>query len=187
MLILALSQCGLLAFCYFSYYKRSPGEFFGAMPNGVDFPIQWLDRPSVSPQALLNWATLAATATFTIDFVNYQQNLIDLKDYFTENGYTAFLKALTEQGAITAINEKKLVLTAVAIGTAVITSENEVNRIHSWTVEVPITVTYLSVSTEEKENKLVTMTIIQVPTEFASTGIGIERYVVTELGAEIMG
>lgn len=187
MLILLLSQVGLLGFSYLSYYKRSPGEFFSALPSGADFPIQWLERPSVSTQALLNWAALAATATFTIDFVNYQQTIANLKEYFTESGYNSFLAALTQQGTLTTINEKKLVLTAVAIGTAVITREEAVDDVHTWTVEVPITVNYLSVSDEEKQNKLVTMTITQVPTNIAPKGIGIERYVVRDLGLEAMG
>lgn len=187
MLILLLSQTGLLGLSYFSYFKRSPGEFFAALPTRQDLPLQWLDRPSVSTQALLNWAALAATATFTIDFVNYQQNVADLKEYFTEVGYSSFLTAITEQGALTTINERKLVVTAVAIGTAVITREEQLDDTQTWTVEVPITVTYLSVSAEEKQNKLVTMTITQVPTKIAPKGIGIDRYVARDLGLEAMG
>jgi intracellular multiplication protein IcmL len=185
-LILISSQLAILGLCYFSYALRSGGEFFGAMPDNVDFQLQPLPRPNVSTKALLSWATLAATATFTIDFVNYEKNIADLRDYFTKRGYESFLKALQETKTLVTINEKKLVLSAVPIGQAVVAAEYDENDIHTWRIEVPITVTYLSVSEEEKQEKLITLTIIQVPTKEASKGIGIDRYVATDLSADVM-
>lgn len=186
-LVLVLSQLALLGLTYFSYIFRVQGEFYGAMPDKVDFELQPLPRPNVSTKALLSWATLAATATFTIDFVNYEKNIADLRDYFTKRGYDSFLTALKENKTLVTINEKKLVLSAVAISPAVVAGEYEENGVHTWRIEVPITVTYLSVSEEEKQEKLVTLTVIQVPTKEASKGIGIERYVAVDLGSDVIG
>lgn len=186
-LLLVLGQMALLGLSYFSYALRSGGEFFASMPDNVDFQLQPLPRPNVSTRALLSWATLAATATFTIDFVNYEQNIADLRDYFTKRGYESFLNALKENKTLVTINEKKLVLSAVPIGQAVVAAEFDENNIHTWIIEIPITVTYLSVSQEEKQEKLVTLTVIQVPTSEASKGIGIERYVANDLSLDVMG
>lgn len=186
-LALVLSHLALLSLSYLSYIFRSEGEFYVALPNGTDIPLKALSRPNVSNQALLNWATLAATATFTLDFVNIDQDLANLRDYFTKHGYDNFIAALQETNTLTTISDKKLVLSAVAIGPAVISAEYEDAGVHSWRVEVPITVSYLSVSEEEKRNKIVYLTIIQVPTAEASKGLGIERYVALELGPDIMG
>jgi len=186
-LVLVLSQFGLLAFNYFTYAMRSEGEFYGSLPNKTAFILTPLMRPNVSTKALLSWATIAATATFTIDFVNYQKNLKDLKEYFTDTGYENFLAALNATNTLQTIQEKKLVLSAVAIGTAVVSGEYEQRGVHSWTVEVPITVTYLSVSEEEKREKLVSITITQVPTDQAPKGIGISKYVAVDLSADMMG
>lgn len=185
-LILGLSQLAILGLSYFSYALRSGGEFFGAMPDKVDFQLQPLPRPNVSTKALLSWATLAATATFTIDFVNYQENIANLKNYFTKRGYESYLTSLKDTNTIVTINEKKLVLSAVPIGQSIVSAEYDENAVHTWKIEVPITVTYLSVSEEQKEDKLITLTIIQVPTSEASTGIGIERYVATDLSADVL-
>jgi intracellular multiplication protein IcmL len=185
--VLLSSQIGLLAFNYYSYATRPEGEFYGSLPNQTAFILTPLKRPNVSTKALLSWATIAATATFTLDFVNYENNLKSLKDYFTESGYQNFLNALAETSTLKTIEEKKLVLSAVAIGTAVISQEYEKSGVHSWTVEVPITVTYISVSAEEKREKLISMTITQVPTHQASKGIGISKYVATDLSPDIMG
>lgn len=186
-LILLLSLVGLLGFNYFQYSQRSAGTYFATLPDGKSFPLTYLDRPNVSTKALLSWATLAATATYTLDFVNYKTNLENLKSYFTDAGFENFLAALTESGTITTITEKKLVLSAVAIGPAIVLAEDEVRGNHVWKIEVPITVSYLSASAEEKRDKLVTLTITQVPTIEASKGIGIAQYVAIDLSPDIMG
>ena len=87
------------------------------------------------------------------------------------------MNALKQTKTLVTINEKKLVLSAVPIGQAVVVAEYDLNDVHTWIIEVPITVTYLSVSEEQKQEKLVTLTVIQVPTHEASKGIGIDRYV----------
>lgn len=185
--ILLTSQVGVLVFNYYAYATRPQGEFYGSLPSGTDFILTPLTRPNVSTKALLSWATIAATATFTLDFVNYESNFNALKDYFTETGYQNFLNALEEANTLQTIQEKKLVISAVAIGPAVVSEEYEKSGIHNWKVEVPITVTYLSVSAEEKREKLISMTITQVPTTQASKGIGISKYVAIDLSPDIMG
>jgi intracellular multiplication protein IcmL len=149
--------------------------------------LDFLDRPNVSTRALLSWATLAATATYTLDFVNYQTSLDELKNYFTNSGYENFLNALNTSGTLSSIIEKKLVLTAVAIGPAIVIGEDEIRGNHIWKIEVPITVSYLSASAEEKRNKLVTVIVTQVPTTEASKGIGIAQYISTDLNPEVIG
>lgn len=186
-LTLLLSQLALLGFNYYQYSQRAPGQFFGSLPDGKAFTLDWLDRPNVSTKALLSWATLAATATYTLDFVNYETTLDNLRSYFTTSGYENYLGALEESNTIGTITDKKLVLSAVAIGPAIVLAEDEVRGNHVWKIEVPITVSYISASAEEKRDKLVTLTITQVPTTEASKGIGIAQYVAVDLSPDIMG
>lgn len=178
---------GLLGLSYFQYSIRSPGNFFGVLPNNTTFELDYLERPNVSTSALLSWATLAATATFTLDFVNYETSLENLKAYFTNEGYQSFLVALKQSGVITTLVDKKLVMSAVAIGPSIVIAEDEVHGNHFWKVEIPIMVSYLSASAEEKTNKLVTLTITQVPTTQAPKGIGIGQYVAVDLDPNILG
>lgn len=186
-LFLLLGQLGLLGFCYFEYYIRSSGEFFGKLPDGKVFKLTWLDRPNVSTKALLSWATLAATASYTMDFVNYNDNLAKLRDYFTKEGYDNFITSLNDSGTLDSIRDKKLVVSAVAIGPAIVTGEDEVRGYHLWRVEVPIIVSYLSASAEEKRERLITLTISQVPTTDAPKGIGIAQFVTIDLNPDVMG
>jgi intracellular multiplication protein IcmL len=185
-LFIVFGLLGVMGFSYFEYSLRLPGRFFSVLPDGTNVELTYLDRPNVSTKALLSWATLAATATYTLDFVNYQDNLERLRGYFTVVGYEGFVQALHDSGTLAAIIDKKLVLTAVPIGPAIVLTENEVRGKHSWKVEVPITVSYLSASAEEKRDKLVTLTITQVPTYEANKGIGISQYLSGDLNANIL-
>lgn len=186
-LVLILAQLGLLGFNLLTYYLRSSGSFYAQLPGGQAVELSPLLRPSASIKALLNWSTIAATATFTIDFVNYEKNLTDLKQYFTSDGYDAFIAALTKDQVLATILSKKLVVSAVAIGPAIILREEVLaGDIYTWTIQVPLTVSYLSASAEEKANKLVTLVVSQVSTQLSATGIGIDRYEAADISPEIL-
>ncbi len=181
-----LSQIAVFGFIFFKHLLRSNGQFFGTLPDGSNFELNVLMRPNVSAKALLNWATLAATGTYTLNFVSFEDDLRNLKPYFTTEGYENFVDSLQQTGTLSTIQTKKLVVTAAAIGPAIIAQENDVRGYHNWRIVVPITVSYLSASEEEKRNKLVTLLITQVPTSDATTGIGIAQYQSIDLNPDVM-
>ncbi len=178
-------QLGLIGFAYFQFAFRSPGQFFGRLPDNTPFEITALDRPNVSTSALLNWVTLAATATFTFDFFNYQKQLEALKDYFTSDGYNNFLASVDSAGVLNTIEEKKLILSAVAIGPAIVLSEEVSGTLHTWRIQVPILVHYQSANVDETRQQIVDMLITQVSTQDAPKGIGIAQYIAREAGSDV--
>jgi len=178
--LLLVVQLFLIGIAYFQFYIRSPGQYYGHPPTGSDFELIALDRPNVSNKALLNWVTLAATATFTFDFVNYQDQLKAVQDYFTLDGYDNFITSLQNANILSTIEEKKLVLSAVAIGPAIVLTETEVGSNHTWRVQVPLLVRYQSASVNETRLQIVDVLVTQVPTSDAPKGIGIAQYVAQE-------
>lgn len=180
-LILILTGIGITGLCYFSHATRSDGSFYAVKPDRTTFELIPLDRPNVSTRALLRWATLAATATFTLNFVNYEKDLAGLKIYFTASGYDNFLAALNESGTLKTLVEKQMVITSVPVGPAIVSGENDVGGYHTWNVQVPITVSYETASEVGKSNKVVSLLVSQVPTREAPTGIGIAQYTVQSL------
>jgi len=186
--LLLVADLSLVGISYFQFAIRSPGQFYGSYdnPSQVDnFALVALERPNVSTKALLSWVTLAATATFTFDFVNYKDQLNSLQEYFTNDGYDNFLTSLQSAGTISTIEEKKLILSAVAIGPAIILTETELNNKHTWRIQVPLLVRYQSASVNEKRFQVIEMLITQVSTRDAPKGIGIAQYIAMEAGAEL--
>jgi hypothetical protein len=95
-----------------------------------------LDEPNVSTNTLLRWVSLAVTSAYTLDFVDYQQTLNNLKQYFTKAGYTNFLEASNER--LQSIIKQKLIVTAVVAGTPVLLGEGTMYGFYSWRIQIPI-------------------------------------------------
>ncbi|HRA42294.1 MAG TPA: DotI/IcmL/TraM family protein [Gammaproteobacteria bacterium] len=182
---LLVAHLGLMGFIYFQFATRSPEHFFGRLTNGETFEIIGLDRPNVSTKALLSWVTLAATSTFTFDFFNHKDQLNAMKDYFTADGFDSFIASLQETGVLTTIVEKKLILSAVAIGPAIVLTEERVGSKHNWRIQVPLIVRYQSANVDETRTQVVEVLVTQVSTEDAPKGIGIAQYIAREVGPEL--
>lgn len=171
-------QLFLLTGIYLQYYTRPADQYYALPPSQNSFTIEALDRPTVSPAALTRWATLAATATYTIDFVHAEENINKLKDYFTTSEYENYRVALDQSRLIQNIIDKKLITSAVSVAPAMITKEGlGLDGKYTWQISVPILVSYLSSSSDVKEFRVVSLTIVQVPTQDAPKGIGIAQYV----------
>jgi len=183
-LLLLGVNLGLVSLAFFQFAIRSPGDFFGYPPDTKSFALTALERPNVSTNALLSWVTLAATSTFTFDFVNYKDQLKTLEDYFTDAGYDSFLNALQTAGTLKKIDEDKLVLSAVAVGPAIILTEGEQRSGYTWRVQVPLLVRYQSASVNETRYQVVDVLVTQVSTSDAPKGIGIAQYIASEAGPE---
>lgn len=184
MLWLLVMQLCFIGYTYFQFATRYSGEYFAHLPNGENSPLVALERPSVSNKALLNWISLAATATFTYDFVNYRDQLTALRDYFTVAGYENFMLSLEDSNILSTIEEKKLVLSAVDIGPAILYAEEETDTNHIWRVQVPVLVRYQSADADETRQQIVDVLVTQVPTLEAPKGIGIAQYIARETAPE---
>lgn len=164
---LALVQLGL----------RAPIRFYAQRPDGSTSVLYGLDRPHVSTKMLLNWATMAATATFSFDFVHSQKQLEALKDYFTNDGYTGFVVSLENNKTLETIQEKKLISAAVATGPAIVLAEETVESQQAWRIQVPILVRYQSANVNTVQSQIIEMLVVQVSTRDAPKGIGIAQYI----------
>lgn len=183
--LLLVVHLGLMGFAYLQFATRDPAHFFGRLPKGEIFEIAALDRPNVSNKALLSWVTLAATSTFTFDFFNYKEQLNAMKDYFTATGFENFMASLDATGVLTTIQDKKLILSAVAIGPAIVLTEEGIDSKHSWRIQVPLIVRYQSANVDETRTQLVEVLVTQVSTQDAPKGIGISQYIAREIGSEL--
>ena len=85
---------------------------------------------------------------------------------------------------LSTIQDKKLVLSAVAIGPAIVLTEEERGDKHSWRIQVPILVRYQSANVDETRQQIIEVLVNQVPTDDAPKGIGIAQYIAREAGPE---
>ncbi|KTC97381.1 protein IcmL (DotI) [Legionella geestiana] len=162
-------------------------KYFATSVNGRITPLFPLDEPNQSDSAVLQWASQAASAAFTYNFVNYRDELQASSGFFTAEGWQQFLTALQESNNLDAVKAKKLIVSAVATRAPIILQKGMLNGRYSWRVQMPILVTYQSASEFSQQNNIVTMLITRVSTLNSPRGIGIAQFVVGPASGEVGG
>ena len=159
----------------YQIYKPKP-HFYAKSYTGTITPLTAHYTPNVSPKALLNWASLAATAAYSMDYVGYKTSLANLAPFFTKAGYDNFMTAIKNANVINDLTSKKLMISAVPIGTPTIVNEGVVFGEYTWIIQLPIAIKYQTASEESTQFKAVALTVSRVSPDIASRGIGIKSF-----------
>jgi intracellular multiplication protein IcmL len=135
-----------------------------------------LASPIINRQALLNWVSEAASATYTYDQAHYKQQLQDVvSNYFTPTGGKSFTDALQQTGVLTQLVSEKLEVTAVVQNQPSILKSGTLLGRYVWKVQMPLLVTYVTASEKQQYSFIVTMLVVRVPTWQSAAGIGIDQ------------
>lgn len=172
--ILTIVILGAVAVIFYLEATKPSQTYLVQNHNGNTTQMINLSEPNVSTDTLLRWVSLAITSAYTIDFVDYKQNLDSLKPYFTKSGYKNFLLAANSR--IDDIVKQKLISTAVITGTPVLLGEGTISGFYSWRIQLPLLLSYQGASEKStKQNLAVNVLVMRVPTKEANTGIGIAQ------------
>lgn len=157
--------------------SHRPLPIFSAVaPNGHKMQLPAFNEPNFLPSTLLTWASKAAVAAYTFDFVNYNKQIALARPYFTEAGWGDYQASV--QRLIQDIAQKQLFVNGVVSGPPIISNQGDLpGRGYVWRVQMPFLVTYQSAEATSQQSFLVLMTIVKVPTNVDPTGIGIDQFV----------
>ncbi|PCH57326.1 MAG: hypothetical protein COC15_01365 [Legionellales bacterium] len=172
----------LIAALFLQHHYQPRERFYALYANNNAAPIKPLNKPHIDTNTLLSWATLAITASYNMDFVNYQSTLQEIRKYYTAEGYEKFIAALNDNNLLTEITSEKLIMAAVPIGTPVILKEGKYeNDSYAWKIQVPILVSFQGPNDNIKKKFSVSLLVTQVATSDAPVGIGISQFNVTNI------
>lgn len=166
------------AIIYIITHPPAP-QYFATSVDGRITPLIPLAQPNLSNAAILQWANEAAISSYTYNFVNYRKALQDASQYFTPEGWQAFLSALKSSNNLDAVTAKKLIVTAVATGAPVIQEQGVLLGRYTWKVQMPMLVSYQSANQVSQQNVMVNMLITRISTLSSARGIGIAQFVVS--------
>lgn len=178
LLISVFLNMALGTLLYYMITHPPAPKYFATTINGRITPIYPLEEPNQSDPSVGQWATQAAIASFTYNFVDYRKNLQAASEFFTAEGWQNFMQALASSNNLAAVKAKKLIASAVATGAPVIMQKGLLNGRYSWRIQMPILVTYQSPSVFTQNSYTVTMLIQRVSTLNSPQGIGISQIVV---------
>lgn len=182
-LILVGASILLFAWDFYARTHKDTPTFFAVMADEKVIRLRALRAPNLTTQALLDWASQAATTIYTLNFNNYKEVIRDARIYFTPAGYENFKQAINNAGIISTIVQKRLVVSAVVIDTPVVLKEAVLDSgYYAWQVQFPMLLTYQSAGEQVQSRILLTLLVTRVPSSESVTGIGIASFIVTELG-----
>lgn len=154
-------------------------RYFATRAEGGILPLTAISEPILTANDVSNFATKAVSRALTFDFANYRSDLTDSQKYFDQPaGWENYLRALETSSMLKFVINRRLVSTAVANGAAIIASGVDANGRYSWTVQVPLTVTYQSASEKSTSNLMAEVIVSRVPTHIAADAVAITRIVV---------
>jgi intracellular multiplication protein IcmL len=170
----------LIAIVALQYYIRPAPVYFATQTDGKLIEIQPLYEPLVDEEMLLTWASRAGLAAFSYNFLDYQDDLQQMRQYFTPAGFDNYLTALQQSGNLETVLSKRLVVKAVVTEVPVIVQHGLIKGRYAWKIEIPMLISYVSASETIEQPILLTMLISRVSTQDKPQGIAIAQFVVED-------
>lgn len=166
--------CAILAsvLVWMTYDKKQP-LYYAAMTTGEVIPMHALSEPVVTSDFIIQWSSLTARLIYNLDFSKYLQQLDQVKARFTPNGWEKMMDALKSSGLIQQMLDSKLIISSVISGPPVILSRLIIHGRYTWSVQMPMLITYTSASESTQRRIVVTMNVQRVSTLDAPNGIQI--------------
>lgn len=174
MVLVAIAQTAILGLMV---WGTGTPNYYATTVTGRVIRIYPLSEPVVTNSYLLQWAETVGRSSYNLDFVHYQDQIDQLKTYFTPQGWQKFMEALNASGDLDAITQNKLFVSAVVNGPAVILLQTELRGRYVWRVQMPLLVTYTSASDKHEENIILTMDIMRVEVLDAPKGILVNNFI----------
>jgi intracellular multiplication protein IcmL len=177
-LLQAIIILGLIAAMIFVIQVHQPkNRYFATTEDGRLVPMIALNEPNLSNSALLSWTAQAATEVWTFGFHDYKRRLQEASSNFTRRGWASFTQALERSRIIEMVKQNQFVVTAAPRSAPVVISEGVQNGRYTWTVELPLKLTYQAGSKTRSDNLRVRLKIVRVPKLESPNGIGINQWI----------
>jgi len=159
----------------------------GPVPVKVERRLQKaipLALPVRSIDGILSWGTQVAVQLFTLDFFKLDQQVDDLRPYFTERGWAALIDALKGSGWAASVIDKKLSVTSVVSGPPIVLKHGVLDGAYSWVINFPLLVTYEGASSKRSETRVFTITVKRIQADYMSgqAGMAIDSFVTSADG-----
>jgi intracellular multiplication protein IcmL len=160
---------------YQTFHRPLP-TYTAITSQGKKMVLTAENEPNLLPNTLITWASKAAVAAYTFNFVNYNKELSHAKSYFTEAGWEGYIAKIGP--TIETVQQNQLFVSGVVVGAPVISNQGDLpGRGYVWRIQLPFLVTYQSAEKVSREYYTVIVTIVKVPTWINPTGIGIDQFV----------
>lgn len=177
LLIMAIAMIALVLTMSYLFTHRQEPKYFATTQTGRVLQLVPLSTPMLSTEALLSWAGQVAMQAYTYSFANYREKIQLLEGDFTPDAWQQFLAQLQTSGNLQAIDQRKIIVSAMVSGTPIISRQGMLSGRYAWRVQVPLLVTYVSSSERFQKNYLITLVIVRVSTVDNQNGVAVAQFI----------
>jgi|GEM_PF-1280342 len=157
-----------------TFMPASP-RYYATTTNGQLYPMSALSQPVVTDRFLRQWVSTVAGGIFTVSFNDWQNQLNKFQDQFTPTAWADLLDAYKNGGFADNLVKNQLVASAIVSQQPRILNRSIVNGRYTWTVIVPVIVSYSSASQSSTQRVTLSLMISRVPVLSDAQGIQISQ------------
>lgn len=176
---ICIAIAGLIALSLHFYLDKPPPITFSVDDEmRVQSPVP-LDQPYLTTPDLLQWVADILPKAFIFDFNHYNNQLKTAAQYFTTNGWTAFLNQLNIYVNYNNVQAYKLFVTSTPAAAPYILREGVIQESgkYGWWVQMPLTINYAGYKPPPSKPLVLQVLVVRVSTLNNLTGVGIDNVI----------
>ena len=155
--------------------------YFAASMDGTLKRLSPVQDAVYNDTQLQTWISRVVPQLLHLNFLDYKDQLLANRQYFTADGWANFNKAFAPQ--IQQITSQRLLTSAIIPNTPAVTAKLLWNGVYSWYVDVPVQVTFEGQDRSSTVNQYVWHVLVQrVDNRTSSQMLGIRQVVVQNMG-----
>lgn len=180
LMLLLLLIVLIMALVMYQLFHRPLPSFTALDPDQKNMKLTPFTEPNLLPDTIIRWASKAAILAYSFDWVNYDNEISQVRPFFTNGGWDSFLRSINN--VIKSVVQGQLFVNGIVNGTPVISNQGPLpSKGQVWRVQIPFLVTYQSANNISKRNFLVTLTIVRISTAINPQGVGIDQFVMVPI------
>lgn len=163
------------------YYMSKPWPVVFAVEPGwqVQPPVS-ITKPFISKADLLQWVSEVVPLLFTIDFLNYDQQVAAKARNFTDNGWHVYQNQLKNFAAKDTLVQNHSFVSAKATDAPAIINKGMLSGRYAWIITLPLSIDYFNLKTKETKKVTFQLTVVRVPTDANLVGVAINDIIVAK-------
>lgn len=162
--------------------KEEKNSYFAVGQNFELVKMVKLSEPNVNNAVIANWLTRALVDTFDFNYYNIKAHLNESSmRWFTKEGASELVKALSESGNFDVIVDRKLIVSLSVDQVPVVIKEGVLDGVRLWKLQVPAVISYRNSSSVSSNNVIFTVTVSRVSLLADPVGLGIAKIVMEKV------
>lgn len=175
---LVASIAALVAISAYILFTEPPPVTFKVAEEWRIVPPVDIQEPYLSEGDLLQWVADVVPRLFDVDFLHIDDQLNQLKQYFTDNGYQVFLNQFNNNVDRDKLQSGKMFATDEITGAPIILNQGLLSGRYAWWVQIPINISYAGMETIPSSSIKLTLLVVRTETSNSLNGVAIDNVLV---------